>query len=320
MYPPQHQPGPHPQYITSSMTPSQALASRLAQTSYQPPRPASSLQTSYQPPRPGNNFGYNFSGPGGYGGQGGGQGGYGGPQPPPPSGQAGQFYPQFYPSPVSTYQQQVASSQHQTAYTTVKLSSCQAVSSPHQTAFTAQARHSPGPSQTNPYQNSLAAQDREKVARSVSSDRDRGHRTERLKDSVEAEAGAASSNGELKRVKSVGDIITELQREAEALHNHKKKSPTSRPASRGATGLENWTPWPQLDQDISASSPNGHQSPGVASPAADDSCLASLRAEDARLCRQLHEMGFPLPRLAKGISAVGPDSQKLINFCLVVDR
>ena len=46
----------------------------------------------------------------------------------------------------------------------------------------------------------------------------------------------------------------------------------------------------------------------------------SLRVEDARLCRQIHEMGFPLPRVVKGISAVGPDSQKLINFCLVVDR
>ena len=156
------------------------------------------------------------------------------------------------------------------------------------------------------------------MTRNISSDRDRPHRTERLKDSVETEV-AASSNGELKRVKSVGDMISELQREAEALNLHKKKSPTSRPTSRGATGLENWTPWPTLDQEPGASSANGLQRTPTEARV-DESCLASLRPEDAGLCRQLHEMGFPLPRLAKGISAVGADSQKLINFCLVVDR
>ena len=254
------------------MTPSQALASRLA-------------QNSYQPSGPGSNFGYNYPA------------GYGGHQPPPPHGtQPQQFYPQFYPTPVSSYQsQQVPSTQPQTA-------------------FIAQARKSPGPGQTQPIQNSLVAQDREQVTRSISSDRDRPHRTERLKDGGETEA--VTSNGELKRVKSVGDMISELQREAEALNNHKKKSPTSRPTSRGATGLENWTPWPTLDQEGAGSA----QPPSESSGRGDESCLASLRSEDAGLCRQLHEMGFPLPRLAKGVSAVGADSQKLINFCLVVDR
>ena len=271
VYPPQHQAGPHPQYLPSSMTPSQALASRLA-------------QSSYQPPGHGANFGYNYPG------------GYGGHQPPQPQ----QFYPQFYPTPVSSYQSQ------------------QAPRTQHQTAFIAHARNSPGPGLTNSIQNSLAAQDREQVTRSISSDRDRPHRTERLKDSVETEV-AASSNGELKRVKSVGDMISELQREAEALNIHKKKSPTSRPTSRGATGLENWTPWPTLDQEPGSSSANGLQRTPTEARV-DESCLASLRPEDAGLCRQLHEMGFPLPRLAKGISAVGADSQKLINFCLVVDR
>ena len=191
-------------------------------------------------------------------------------------------------------------------------------SSQPQTAFIAHARNSPVTS----FQNSLAAQDRDQVTRSISSDRDpRPHRTERLKDGEQTEAGAGVSNGELKRVKSVGDMISELQREAEALNNHKKKSPTSRPTSRGATGLENWTPWPTLDQEGGASSAQGSSGlQKTASETSDESCLASLRSEDAGLCRQLHEMGFPLPRLAKGVSAVGADSQKLINFCLVVDR
>ena len=248
------------------MTPSQALASRLA-------------QNSFKPSGQGINFGYNF--PGGYG-----------VQQPPPHGAPQQFYPQFYPAPASSYQSQ------------------QAPCSQAQTAYTGQPRHSPGPAQT----------DRDQVTRSVSTDRDhRPHRTERLRDGGDTEAKAGTSNGELKRVKSVGDMISELQREAEALNNHKKKSPNSRPASRGATGLENWTPWPTLDPE-GASSGNGLLGTPETSSRSDESCLASLRSEDAGLCRQLHEMGFPLPRLAKGISAVGADSQKLINFCLVVDR
>merc|ERR1712098_89523 len=52
----------------------------------------------------------------------------------------------------------------------------------------------------------------------------------------------------------------------------------------------------------------------------DESCLTNLVDDEANLCRQLHEMGFPLSRLANGCQAVGGDSQKLINFCLVVDR
>ena len=264
------------------MTPSQALASRLA-------------QNSYQPPGHGSNFGYNYPA------------GYGGHQPPPHGAQPRQFYPQFYPTPVSSYQSQ------QPVPTS-------------QPAFIAHARNSPGPTQTpSSFHNTLAAVDRDQVTRSISSDREpRPHRTERLKDGEQTEAGAGgATNGELKRVKSVGDMISELQREAEALNNHKKKSPNSRPASRGATGLENWTPWPTLDQEgaTSAQGSSGLQkTPSEASGRGDESCLASLRSEDAGLCRQLHEMGFPLPRLAKGVSAVGADSQKLINFCLVVDR
>jgi len=149
--------------------------------------------------------------------------------------------------------------------------------------------------------------------RSISSDR----RTEKLKDSPEENSKTMSNtSGELKPSRSVGDIISELQKDAQSLQDQKRKSPNpnSRPGSRGATGLENWTPWPKLDQK--------HQD-GMTErsrPVDDESCLKGLSGDEAKMCRQLHEMGFPLPRLVKGCQAVGKDSQKLINFCLVVDR
>jgi len=136
-------------------------------------------------------------------------------------------------------------------------------------------------------------------SRSLSSDR---RHTERLKDSSETPRDEkAKGDGELKPSRSVGNLISELQRESEAL----AQARTSRPSSRGATGLENWVPWPQLEGEKEVQ---------------DDSCLANLMDDEANSCRQLSEMGFPLPRLAKGCQAVGADHQKLINFCLVVDR
>jgi len=136
-------------------------------------------------------------------------------------------------------------------------------------------------------------------SRSLSSDR---RHTERLKDSSETSMGEKTKeDGELKPSRSVGNLISELQRESEAL----AQARTSRPSSRGATGLENWVPWPQLEGEKEVQ---------------DDSCLANLMDDEANSCRQLSEMGFPLSRLAKGCQAVGANHQKLINFCLVVDR
>ena len=83
--------------------------------------------------------------------------------------------------------------------------------------------------------------------------------------------------GELKPSRSVGNLISELQRESEAL----AQARTSRPSSRGATGLENWVPWPQLEGDKEAQ---------------DEACLADLMDDEANSCRQLSEMGFPLSR------------------------
>ena len=95
--------------------------------------------------------------------------------------------------------------------------------------------------------------------------------SEKVKDERVKEDGAL---GELKPSRSVGNLISELQRESEAL----AQARTSRPSSRGATGLENWVPWPQLEGEK------------------DDSCLANLMDDEANSCRQLSEMGFPLSR------------------------
>lgn len=144
------------------------------------------------------------------------------------------------------------------------------------------------------------------TSRSVSSDR----RTEKLKD--RDREGPAQTGDKLKPSPSVGDLISELQKESEVLAQNKTSRPNSRPQSRGSTGLENWVPWPKLEGETTSNSSDA--------TVVDDSCLADLMDDEANSCRQLHEMGFPLSRLAKGCQAVGANHQKLINFCLVVDR
>jgi len=117
--------------------------------------------------------------------------------------------------------------------------------------------------------------------------------------------------GELKPSRSLGDMITELQNEARIVQEAKRKSsrtPPLRPAST-STGMENWSPWPDLEP--SSSSVNGMREPDP---------LLGLDPPQVEICQQLHEMGFPLSRLAVGVKAVGLDTQKIINFCLVVDQ
>merc|ERR1712059_73125 len=65
--------------------------------------------------------------------------------------------------------------------------------------------------------------------------------------------------------------------------------------------------------------PQASQAPSIVS-SEDTACLTGLSEADAATCRQLHEMGFPLARLAKGCRAVGTVHQTLVNFCVVVDR
>merc|ERR1719378_1957044 len=240
--------GPSPSYLNSSLTPSQEIASRLAQTSN---------YGGY------NSYGYNHPNQFFYN------------QIPNTSQTFSTAHPHAYPQ-----QHNVANTKAFTVYNQ------------------AQDRSSTSPS----YQSAPGSS----AVRSVSSER---HRTEKLKDSSDDQTKPC--NGELKPSRSMGDMISELQKEVEELQQQKKKSPSSRPSSRGATGLENWTPWPQLDQEnVGTRHVNGNAS-------ADTKCLDGLSNEDKQICLQLHEMGFPLARLAKGVTAVGANSQKLINFCLV---
>lgn len=48
--------------------------------------------------------------------------------------------------------------------------------------------------------------------------------------------------------------------------------------------------------------------------------MEGLTAEEKRMCSQLAEMGFPLSRLVTAVRSVGADSQKLISFCVLVDK
>jgi len=119
---------------------------------------------------------------------------------------------------------------------------------------------------------------------------------------VKLNSGEEPQTGELKPSRSVGDLISELQKEARSIAEHKRKNvatPPPRPVSRGQSGLEDFVPWPNI---------------GPADPleGLDDPCKL--------LCNQLKEMGFPLHRLTRAAKSVGADSQKLINFCVLVDR
>lgn len=136
-------------------------------------------------------------------------------------------------------------------------------------------------------------------------------RTERLKDADDEESSPPP--GELKSSRSLGDMISELQKEARMLAEAKRKSANtpppsgvsrSRPVSGGPPGMENWSPWPELEPK----------------PEPEPDPLEGLEPQQAETCRQLHEMGFPLARLATGVRAVGVDTQNLINYCLLVDR
>jgi len=125
--------------------------------------------------------------------------------------------------------------------------------------------------------------------------------------SVEASPDSSEdSPAELKPSRSVGDILSQLQEEARSLAELKRKQmqtpppPTS--AAKPKAGMENWTPWPDIE------------------PQNSNIVLQGLEEKEVKMCRKLHEMGFPLPRLAKGARSYGADSQKLLNYCVAVDK
>lgn len=141
----------------------------------------------------------------------------------------------------------------------------------------------------------------------------------------ETNAQVASSS-EMKSSKSVGDIMVEIKKEAEALEKMKNKGhqrknsrtppPRAQPNYSGNTNsgknvLDDWIPWPDIGQKSSASvSENPSISP----------ILSDLSPPSQAVCRQISEMGFDLSRVAKGCKSLGDDRQKLINYCLMVDK
>ena len=127
------------------------------------------------------------------------------------------------------------------------------------------------------------------------------------------------SGGSLKSSKSFGDIVHEVKKESEAMAQLKAKHSSVTPPPRasnfkGQQGLEDWVPWPDLDE-------SGKAVPAAAAAAPEPDPMSALKTDGQRaVCAQVREMGFPLSRAVKACLALGDDSQKIINFCLLVDR
>lgn len=118
--------------------------------------------------------------------------------------------------------------------------------------------------------------------------------------------------------KSVPDIMKELDRELK----EKRRGPTpptlmsSRLASLGSTGLENWKPWPDLDspEQTAALKTSSKQKCSCALP----NPFTELSIEEQNLAMHISEMGFPLPRVARACQLVGSDDKKIVEFLLLV--
>ncbi|XP_049836600.1 ubiquitin-associated protein 1-like isoform X2 [Schistocerca gregaria] len=118
--------------------------------------------------------------------------------------------------------------------------------------------------------------------------------------------------------KSVPDIMKELDRELK----EKRRGPTpptvmsSRPASLGSTGLENWKPWPDLDSPDQSAALKTTNKEKCACPLPNP--FAELSVEEQNLAIHISEMGFPLPRTARACQLVGSDDKKMVEFLLLV--
>ena len=98
--------------------------------------------------------------------------------------------------------------------------------------------------------------------------------------------------------------------------------------------FDDWIPWPDIDglpsstPTSSLSHEHGKREFSTASsnhiPSATtipfNNPLEGLSHESSAKCKQLHDMGFPLDRLAKACKAIGNDDQQMINYCLLVDK
>ena len=136
---------------------------------------------------------------------------------------------------------------------------------------------------------------------------------------IQTTSSSTPSSGEMKSSKSVGDIMAEIKKEAEALEQMKikchrrKNSQTPPPISSSKNVMDDWIPWPDLDGSASKPSPTPSNKPSV-------NPLLDLDSKSREICKQISEMGFSLDRVAKGCKSFGDDRQKIINYCLVVDK
>lgn len=116
----------------------------------------------------------------------------------------------------------------------------------------------------------------------------------------------------VKNSQSFGDIISEIKKEAQAeVRKKNSQTPPPRPANLpgSATKLTDWIPWPDLD------------GPSTFLPAKDDPLALISAPDQRRLCQQIHDMGFPLARVARVCQALKDKTgQNIINFCLLVDK
>lgn len=132
-----------------------------------------------------------------------------------------------------------------------------------------------------------------------------------------------SETSSLKSSKSVGDIMNEIQREAEAMEQMKlreqrkvsSQTPPPRVANLSQTQrknvLDDWIPWPDLDPKPAESKKEEEQ---------ESSVLDNLSQKNRKTCRQISDMGFPLERVAKVCEKLGDDQQQIVNYCLMVAK
>ena len=167
------------------------------------------------------------------------------------------------------------------------------------------------PMQQNPFlyptqQERMFYHPQQPMAHSISQQQQQQH----LPQSNEQQAN--SSTSEMKSSKSVGDIMVEIQKEAEAfeklrIRGHQRKNSKTPPPRTSAAASDEWIPWPDIDPPRQRSL----QQPSI---------LSDLSPASQEICRQISEMGFALERVAKGCKSFGDDRQKIINYCLLVEE
>ena len=97
---------------------------------------------------------------------------------------------------------------------------------------------------------------------------------------------------------------------AEDLIRRRKLSKTPPPRAKAVGEIKDWVPWPDLDE----------KKEPVMAEEEEDPFESLAKESDRQVCRQLSDMGFPSSRVIWACKELDADSQKIINFCLLVDK